>query len=149
MDSKQPVSILVVIHTSDLQILLLERVKPSQFWQSVTGSREGEEDLAETASREILEETGIRVSSTALLDHRLSNRFPIPPAWRNRYDGGVTHNTEHVFSACLESAVAPRLDPVEHQAWEWLPWQDAVRRVWSWTNRDAIRLVARLAARQG
>lgn len=147
MVGKQPISVLVVVHTRDLKILLLERVEPSRFWQSVTGSREGGEDLAETALREIREETGICVTAKGLLDHRLSNVFSIPPGWRDRYGNSVTHNTEHVFSACLESAEAPRLDPVEHRAWEWLPWQDAVRRVWSWTNRDAIRLVTRLAAR--
>jgi dATP pyrophosphohydrolase len=38
---KQPVSVLVVIHTPALDVLLLERAAHSGFWQSVTGSREG------------------------------------------------------------------------------------------------------------
>ena len=39
---KRPVSVLVVIHTADLQILLLERAAHAGYWQSVTGSRKTE-----------------------------------------------------------------------------------------------------------
>ena len=56
---KQPVSVLVVIHTAALDVLLLERAAHPGFWQSVTGSREGSESLIDTARREVLEETGI------------------------------------------------------------------------------------------
>ena len=43
---KQPVSVLVVIHTPQLDVLLLERAGNPGLWQSVTGSREGDEALA-------------------------------------------------------------------------------------------------------
>ena len=39
---KRPVSVLVVIHTDDLKILLLERALHPGYWQSVTGSQEEE-----------------------------------------------------------------------------------------------------------
>ena len=52
---KQPVSVLVVIYTPALDVLLLERSAHPGFWQSVTGSREGEEGLADTARREVTE----------------------------------------------------------------------------------------------
>ena len=42
---KQPISVLVVIHTPELDVLLLERAAHPGFWQSVTGSREGDEAL--------------------------------------------------------------------------------------------------------
>ncbi len=53
MQYKQPVSVLVVIHTIDLDVLLLERADHPGYWQSVTGSRDGDESLAETAIREV------------------------------------------------------------------------------------------------
>jgi 8-oxo-dGTP pyrophosphatase MutT (NUDIX family) len=56
---KQPVSVLVVIYTPALDVLLLERSAHPGFWQSVTGSREGDEGLADTARREVGEETGL------------------------------------------------------------------------------------------
>ena len=34
---KRPVSVLVVIHTPDLQVLLIERADHPGYWQSITG----------------------------------------------------------------------------------------------------------------
>ena len=57
---KIPESVLVVIHTPDLQVLLIERADHRGFWQSVTGSRDSvDEPLTLTCRREVLEETGI------------------------------------------------------------------------------------------
>ena len=57
---KIPESVLVVIHTIDLQVLLIERVDKENFWQSVTGSKDTlEESTHATAVREVMEETGI------------------------------------------------------------------------------------------
>lgn len=140
---KQPVSVLVVIHTPALDMLLLERAGNAGLWQSVTGSREGDEALATTALREVAEETGIDASLEALTDWQLSNRFPILPRWQGRYAPGVGHNTEHVFSLCVPAVCAVKIAPDEHTDALWLPWQAAAARVFSWTNRDAIRLVAR------
>ena len=50
---KQPVSVLVVIHTPALEVLILERAGSTGLWQSVTGSREGDEAPAATALREV------------------------------------------------------------------------------------------------
>lgn len=140
---KQPVSVLVVIHTPTLDMLLLERTGNAGLWQSVTGSREGNEPLTATALREVSEETGIDASLEALTDLRLSNRFPILPRWQGRYAPGVGHNTEHVFSLCVPTTCPVRIAPDEHTNAIWMPWQAAAARVFSWTNRDAIRLVAR------
>lgn len=140
---KQPVSVLVVIHTPALEVLVLERAESSGLWQSVTGSREGDEALPATALREVAEETGIHAAADTLHDWLLSNRFPIMQRWRGRYAPGVIHNTEHVFSLCLPASVPVHLAPDEHTAARWLPWQEAAEAVFSWTNRDAIHLVAR------
>lgn len=135
---KQPVSVLVVIHTNDKRFLLLERARHPGFWQSVTGSREGEEALIETARREVLEETGIRANETTLKDWQQTNRYEIFPQWRHRYAEGVTHNTEHVFSLCVPADTPVRLAPDEHRAFRWLPQEDAAAACFSWSNRDAI-----------
>ena len=146
---KQPVSVLVVIHTPQLDVLLLERAGNPGLWQSVTGSREGDEALATTALREVAEETGIHAAPEALIDWRLANRFPFLQRWRARYAPGVTHNTEHLFSLCVPAIVPVRIAPDEHTAAGWLPWDEAAGKVFSWTNRDAIRLVARALSAPG
>lgn len=143
--AKQPVSVLVLIHTPAREVLLLERASHAGYWQSVTGSREGEEALADTARREVGEETGIDASAYRLIDWHLSNRFEIFAEWRHRYADGVTHNLEHVFSLEVPSRLPVRLAADEHTAALWLPWRDAAEKVFSWTNRDAILLLARHA----
>jgi len=136
---KQPVSVLVLVYTSDLRVLLIERSDYPDHWQSVTGSREGEEALAETARRELLEETGIDAARFGgVADWAVHHDFEIFPKWRHRYPPGTTHNTEHVFSLAVPSPVPVTLHPREHRAFAWLPWRDAAARCFSWSNRDAI-----------
>jgi len=135
---KIPVSALVVIHTDALDVLLLERADRPGFWQSVTGSQHEGEALEQTAAREVLEETGIDASRHELKPWNLRNVYEIYPIWRSRYAPGVTHNSEHVFGLRLEDRVPVVLAPREHLAAQWLPWQEAAERVFSWSNRKAI-----------
>ena len=139
---KRPVSVLVVIHTPDLQILLLERAAHPGYWQSVTGSQEDDETLRDTARREVHEETGLTFPDTALRDWQQTNVYEIFPEWRHRYAPGVIHNTEHVFSLEIPAPCAIQLAPNEHSNYGWLRWQDAAPRCFSWSNRDAILALA-------
>lgn len=142
---KQPVSVLVVIHTPALDILLLERAAHPGFWQSVTGSQEANEALIDTACREVWEETGLDAALFKLLDWQQTNTFEIFPEWRHRYAPGVTHNTEHVFSLEIPAPQPVIIAPGEHTAYQWLPWQQAAERCFSWSNRDAILALAQRA----
>lgn len=136
---KQPVSVLVVIHTPDLRVLLLERADFPGHWQSVTGSRNDDESLDETAAREVAEETGIVAAlHGGVVDWKMTNRFEIFTRWRHRFAPGTTHNTEHVYSLAVATEVPVRLAPREHLSFAWWPWQDAAARCFSWSNRDAI-----------
>lgn len=138
MTFKLPESVLVVVHTATLEVLLIERAANPGFWQSVTGSREPDDpDLAATARRELLEETGLSVGT--LTDWRLTNRYEIWPQWRARYAPDVTHNVEHVFGFRVPQITVATLDPAEHTAQLWLPWPQAMEKVFSPTNRAAIR----------
>ena len=138
---KRPVSVLVVIHTPDRQVLLLERAAHPGYWQSVTGSQEGEESPIETATREVKEETGISASKDSLIDWQLINEFEIFSEWRHRYAPGITHNEERVFSLQVPAIVPVRVAPDEHLAYVWLPWQEAAAKCFSWSNRDAILML--------
>ncbi|WP_027794339.1 dihydroneopterin triphosphate diphosphatase [Paraburkholderia acidipaludis] len=141
---KIPESVLVVIHTPQLDVLIIERADRPGFWQSVTGSKDRhDEPLAETAAREVAEETGIvvgsgGVSAEALLDWRHEIEYEIYPVWRHRYAPGVTRNTEHWFSLEVPLGTPIRLSPREHLAYLWLPYQEAAARCFSSSNREAI-----------
>lgn len=144
---KIPESVLVVIHTPDLQVLLLERVDHPGFWQSVTGSRDTpEESFSDTAVREVREETGLVAEAGFLRDWSVSNVYEIYPAWRKRYRPGVTHNTEHVFSLCVAARSTIVLSPREHSAFRWLPWLEAADQCFSPSNAEAILMLPRFSA---
>lgn len=136
---KTPISVLVVVHTPELEVLLLERADRPGFWQSVTGSQHAGETLEQTAVRELAEETGIDAVRYGLTDWQAQNEFEIYPQWRHRYAPGVTHNTEHVFSVQVPEPLSVVLAPREHLAYEWVPWRAAADRAFSWTNVEAIR----------
>lgn len=140
---KTPVSVLVLIHTHDMQVLLLERADKPGFWQSVTGSIEAHDaNLQATAMREVMEETGIDASKHTLTDWQCSNEYEIYPHWRHRYAPGVSHNTEHQFGLMLAAPVPVNLAALEHTAYVWVDWQDAIKQVFSWTNVDALERLA-------
>lgn len=138
MAYKTPVSVLVVIFTPALDVLLLERARHPGYWQSVTGSQEGDESLLETARREVQEETGIVAPVGDLIDWQQQNCYEIFPEWRDRYAPGVTQNTEHVFSLLVPEICPVRVAPGEHLAYRWLPWQEAAAACFSASNREAI-----------
>jgi dihydroneopterin triphosphate diphosphatase len=134
---KIPESVLVVIHTPDLRVLLIERADQPGFWQSVTGSKDApDEPLIDTARREVLEETGIETGEW--LDWGLANVYEIYPVWRHRYAPGVTHNTEHVFGLTVPAELPVRLAPREHLAARWLPYAEAADQCFSPSNAEAI-----------
>ena len=144
MAYKIPVSTLVLVHTRDLEVLLLERADFPGHWQSVTGSQEAGESLAQTALRELREETGIDAATLGgLVDWQVSNVYEIFPQWAFRYPPGTTHNTEHVFGLEVSAPVPVRIEPREHLRHVWLPWREAAAKCFSWTNRDAILMLPR------
>lgn len=162
---KIPQSVLVVIHTPELEVLLIERADAPGYWQSVTGSKDAiDEPLIVTARREVGEETGIFVAATdvantdetsgsaaariplhptlipahCLQDWHLSNIYEIYPVWRHRYAPGVTQNTEFVFGLCVPRDTPITLSPREHTAYQWLPWREAADKCFSPSNAEAI-----------
>ena len=139
---KLPISVLVVVHTAQGEVLLLERSARPGFWQSVTGSLDRvDEPHAAAALREVREETGILTQAADLRRWNLAYTFEIYAQWRHRFAPGTTHNTEHVFSLRLPARAPVTLAPDEHVASLWLPWREAAQRCFSWSNRDAIRIV--------
>jgi len=97
--------------------------------------------------RELREETGIDASAFGgVVDWRQQNVYDIFPRWRHRYPPGTTHNTEHVFALEVPSPVPVLLNSREHLRHDWLPWQEAAPKCFSWSNRAAIEELPRRVA---
>lgn len=140
MGTKLPQSVLVIIHSKDMEVLLLERKDVPGFWQSVTGSKSSlDEDWSKTAQREVKEETGL--NAIELVDWGLCFRYEIYPHWKNRYPLGTMHNIERVFSLCVDRYVSLSLSATEHTRWDWLPLDAAANRCFSQSNRYCIELL--------
>jgi dATP pyrophosphohydrolase len=133
---RRPESVLIVVYTQAYDCLLLERAEPRGFWQSVTGTLLWGEAPAAGAARELREETGL--APDTLVDAGITQRFAIHPAWRSRYAPDVTENVEHLWYLPLPAIQPVTLNPDEHVACEWLPLEQAIARVSSWTNREAL-----------
>jgi dihydroneopterin triphosphate diphosphatase len=144
---KQPRSIQVVIFTDEerqSRYLLLKRI-PSQggFWQSLTGSLEGDETHRQAAVREIKEETGILAIESDLIDLGLTNVFEIAPKWLPKYPPGTIYNEEVCFALKVpEQEVA--LDAAEHTDYIWVDYETAMGMLFWDSNRRALAGIRKL-----
>ena len=115
---KRPESVLVVIYSTTGHVLMMQRVFPEGFWQSVTGSLEWDENPKEAAIRELKEETGLEAEG--LIDCEYSQEFEIYSIWRDRYGPDVMNNREHVFMLPLNDCCEIHFDPREHSEYRWV-----------------------------
>ncbi|BBG58781.1 dihydroneopterin triphosphate diphosphatase [Providencia rustigianii] len=134
---KRPESVLVIIVAENSgRVLMMRRKDDPDFWQSVTGSQEVNENTFDTALREIKEETGFDPQPNQLHDLSKSIIFEIFPHFRHRYAPDVTHCTEHWFKLVLTDEQTPLL--TEHTEFRWLSPQQAADLTKSWSNSQAI-----------
>ena len=152
---KIPQSVLVLIYTPAWDVLLIKRADAVDFWQSVTGSKDAmEESFLQTASREVLEETGVDCRPGTALENQLQDWYletvyDIYPAWQYRYAPGVTRNTEHLFGLMVPEATTVRLSPREHTDSQWLPYREAAQACFSPSNAEACLLLPQMALTKG
>lgn len=144
---KLPRSVQVVLFAETergREFLLLRRVASlGGFWQAVTGSLEEGESHTRAAIREVREETGIAAAEVDLIDLSLTNTFEIAPQWLEKYGPGVTHNEEICFALRVRKCDVI-IDPVEHEAYAWVEYGQALHMLYWESTRRAFAAVARI-----
>ncbi|MGZ5494424.1 MAG: lipoyl(octanoyl) transferase LipB [Thermoanaerobaculia bacterium] len=132
----------VVVHDRDRVLLLHRRPERGDYWQPITGSIEPGESPAETARREIVEETGHQGQPVSL---GLTQSFMIESQFlASRYPAPIIAS-EVAFSAAFDSALPIRLDADEHDEYGWFTFGEAYERI-RWTDdREALEMVERVA----
>lgn len=132
---RRPESVLVVVYTSNADVLLLKRREPFSFWQSITGSLQPGEEHVAAAARELFEETGL---VGELVSAETSREFEIDPRWLHKYPPGVSKNVEYEWRLLLPARCEIVLCEREHSEYRWVPIEEAIEKVWSWTNKEAL-----------
>ncbi|KAA8922709.1 NUDIX pyrophosphatase [Thermoplasma sp.] len=117
------------------EFLILHRnTEHGDFWQNVTGNVEPGEDLKVALMREIREEAGI---GEDCIDHVTDDVTAF------RFRAHDMNFTEHVYAVRIRDSCSidiTRNVDHEHDRYEWVNMDEAVRKVRWYTNADAIRI---------
>ncbi|WP_297216455.1 NUDIX pyrophosphatase [Thermoplasma sp.] len=123
------------------EFLILHRNKEhGDFWQNVTGNVEPGEDLGRALLREVREETGIGSDCIMHIAHRIM---------AFRFRAHEMDFIEYVYAIRVRDScpidISNNVDR-EHDAYEWVSLDRAVRTMRWYTNADAVRIANLIAS---
>ncbi len=141
----ETVQVFLFHHAPALELLCLHREGPEPFWQPVTGKIEPGERPAEAAVREAIEETGL---TGTLVDLDYVHGFTLDPTVVTVPGHPFPcYVREHSFGLEVPPGAAVRLDARTHDAFRWLPLEEALTLLQWPGNREGSKRAARAAAR--
>ncbi len=125
---------------NEWEYLMLKRIiSRGGVWQGVTGAPEGDETIAESAKRELCEETGYRVFTLIKTD--ISYIIPMRDKWKDIYPEDTKEIPEYLFIAKINDPGPPQIDPIEHDDWKWCSYEETMDLL-SWeNNKSALEFV--------
>jgi dATP pyrophosphohydrolase len=91
--------------------------------------------------RELQEETGLTNEGT-MISTGVYRTFTIDQRWKYKYDNNTKENIEYEFYYELKQPHKIKLNSKEHSNFEWVDIEDAIKMVWSWTNKESLKKLA-------
>ena len=114
---------------NETQCLLLKTNQArGRFWQPVTGTVEEGEGFFEAACREPLEETGFSFISP-----------PVDTGYEFEFDSRFGHTKERTYALMVEGLPKPKLDPKEHEDYQWADPQKALALLRFASNAEGLK----------
>ncbi len=114
--------------TQELCLLLKTIPARGNFWQPVTGSVEPNEGFFEAACREPAEETKFPFSSS-----------PLDTGYEFDFISRQGPTRERIFTLFVEDTPLPQIDPKEHQDFQWIEPQKALKHLRYPSNLEGLR----------
>ena len=140
-----PIQIFVWITTGsgvNRRYLLLKRSPAAGgFRQGVTGAPYPTESLAEAATREVMEETGIACPQPPR-PIGIRYKFAVSPEWKKSFRPEVLQIVEEVFWVELPSESPPHLS-AEHVEWKWVDAATAAPMLRWPSNVDSLQVLTK------
>ncbi|MBI3543827.1 MAG: NUDIX domain-containing protein [Deltaproteobacteria bacterium] len=103
------------------------------FWQPVTGTVEDDEGYFEAACREPLEETGFEFDGP-----------PVDSGFEFDFTSRFGPARERIYALTVGNVPTPKLDPREHQGFQWLRPDEAIKLLRFPSNVDGLKMTYKL-----
>ena len=133
----------VLVHDGERVLLLHRRPERGNFWQPITGSIEIGELPAETARRELIEETGNEGEPE---DLGITQSFMIESQFLESQFAPPIIASEIGFAVAASERLPVRLDTAEHDDFGWFTFAEAYERI-RWTDdRESLEVLERRLA---
>jgi lipoyl(octanoyl) transferase len=116
-------------------LMMLRRPETGLWWGSVTGRMEPGETPEETATRELMEETGLAGRLEPL---HFQHTFWIDPAILSLPEGDPRFNTETCFHVEVPATAEVALAPQEHSEYRWCSLEEAQELLYWEGSRAAL-----------
>lgn len=123
-----------------IEYLLLKRAQAQvgQIWQTVVGAAEWDEELVETARREVYEETGLtNMLGIMAVGYAFSFTFRFSEGQPSRYAPGVDTIRNIVFAAQVRGRQPITLSD-EHVEYGWFSYEEALQKLYWPEDKEAL-----------
>ena len=138
---RKPIQIGCIIFrkTKEYEFLLMKRIKNrGDYWQCVTGGVEDTESTLGAAYREVFEETGIKKEEVIrVIKDFFECEFETESF--NKLFGKKTIITSYDFAFQVNNNQKIKLDPIEHDEYKWLKFDEAIKLLKWDNNKNALR----------